>query len=90
MTTSSLPHTGYRNARLRLHGSRPFPCLAHGWEGSGIGSAGFANGLEWFVVRGISEHGTNGHRRGYASIAAAAYVRALLAECPPVDPRGKK
>jgi len=65
--------------------------LAIEMEGSGIGSAGFANGLEWFVVRGISdfgEHGTAGRWRGYASLAAAAYVRALLAECPPVDPRG--
>jgi len=34
MTTSSLPRTGNRNGRLRLHGSRPFPGLAHRWPGS--------------------------------------------------------
>ncbi|MGN9910375.1 5'-methylthioadenosine/S-adenosylhomocysteine nucleosidase family protein [Phytohabitans sp. LJ34] len=80
-----------RDARVRDRIAEAHDLLAIEMEGSGIGSAGFANGLEWFVVRGISdygEHGTDGRWRGYASIAAAAYVRALLAECPPVDPRG--
>ncbi|MEV6492008.1 hypothetical protein AB0M20_25830 [Actinoplanes sp. NPDC051633] len=60
-------------------------------EGKGIGSAGFAGGREWFVVRGISDYGdanTTRLWRGYASVVAAAYVRALLAECQPLTPRG--
>jgi nucleoside phosphorylase len=80
-----------RDARVRDRIAGEHDLLAIEMEGSGIGSASFANGLEWFVVRGISdhgEHGTDGRWRGYASIAAAAYVRALLAECQPGGPRG--
>lgn len=80
-----------RSARVRDQLAEKYNLLAIEMEGSGIGSAGFAGGLEWFVVRGISDYGdqrTNRLWRGYASIAAAAYVRALLAECTPVDPRG--
>jgi nucleoside phosphorylase len=60
-------------------------------EGKGIGNAGFSGGLEWFVVRGISDYGdrrTGTQWRNYASLAAAAYTRALLAECAPVTSRG--
>jgi nucleoside phosphorylase len=77
-----------RNARVRDALAEAHDLRAIEMEGCGIGSAGFANGLEWFVVRGISDYGdecTDGLWRGYASLAAAAYVRALLAECPPWD-----
>lgn len=60
-------------------------------EGKGVGRSGFSNGLEWLVVRGISDYGderTGRTWRNYASVAAAAYSRALLAECPPLAPRG--
>jgi len=60
-------------------------------EGAGIGSSSFLNGREWFVVRGISDYGDN-HRleqwRRYAALVAAAYVRALLAKCLPLEPLG--
>ncbi|MDI6100265.1 hypothetical protein QLQ12_16795 [Actinoplanes sp. NEAU-A12] len=65
--------------------------IAFEMEGKGIGRAGFAGGLEWFVVRGVSDYGdmhTGQRWRGYASVVAAAYVRALIAECPPLSPRG--
>jgi hypothetical protein len=42
-------------------------------------------------VRGISDYGDRHTRRlwrGYASVAAAAYVRALIGTCPPLRPRG--
>lgn len=74
-----------RSARKRdelaaLHG-----VLAMEMEGKGLGNAGFYEGAEWFAVRGISDYGdchvTPTWRR-YASIAAAAYVRALLAVTP--------
>jgi nucleoside phosphorylase len=64
--------------------------LAVEMEGAGIGIGSFLQGREWFVVRGISDYG-DPHRdetwRRYASLAAAAYVRALLARCLPLDPR---
>ncbi|MDR7277783.1 5'-methylthioadenosine/S-adenosylhomocysteine nucleosidase family protein [Catenuloplanes atrovinosus] len=65
--------------------------IAFEMEGKGLGSAGFANGLQWFVVRGISDYGdarTTLRWRGYASTAAAAYTRALLGHCAPLLPRG--
>jgi nucleoside phosphorylase len=59
--------------------------LAIEMEGKGTGNAGFYEGVDWFSVRGISDYGdryvTRTWRR-YASMAAAAYVRALLAETP--------
>ena len=60
-------------------------------EGKGIGAASFADGREWFVVRGISDYGdarVDKVWRRYASAVAAAYVRALLGACQPVDPHG--
>jgi len=60
-------------------------------EGKGIGDSGFAGGLEWLVIRGISDYGdsrTNNRWRKYASLTAAAYARALLAECPSIAARG--
>ncbi len=60
-------------------------------EGTGIGKSSFANGLEWYVVRGISDYGDlrTGHLwRNHAALVAAAYVKALLAECAPIEVRG--
>jgi nucleoside phosphorylase len=80
-----------RSARVRDEVAATQQLIAIEMEGKGIGSAGFAGGLEWFVVRGISDYGdadTTRLWRGYASVVAAAYVRALLAECQPLTPRG--
>jgi nucleoside phosphorylase len=55
-------------------------------ECKSIGNTGFYEGAEWFTVRGISDYGDHHATRtwrGYASMAAAAYVRALLAATPP-------
>lgn len=62
--------------------------LAIEMEGKGIGNAGFYDGVEWFTVRGISDYGdrhANQLWRNYASLAAAAYSRALLAETTPLS-----
>jgi nucleoside phosphorylase len=60
--------------------------LAIEMESKGIGNTCYFEGAEWFAVRGISDYG-DGHVtttwRRYASMAAAAYVRALLAATPP-------
>ena len=66
--------------------------LAIEMEGAAIGTSSSLNGREWFVVRGVSDYGDsqrNGTWRKYASLAAAAYVRALLAACPPLVPDGE-
>lgn len=62
--------------------------LAIEMEGVAIAISSALASREWFVVRGISDYGDshrNGLWRGYASLVAAAYVRALLAACPPLD-----
>jgi nucleoside phosphorylase len=80
-----------RNASARDEFAQRHDLLAIEMEGKGTGRAGHADGRDWFVVRGISDYGdsrTNNTWRLYASAAAAAYVRALLGVCPPLDPHG--
>jgi nucleoside phosphorylase len=80
-----------RNARRRDQLTGRHGLRAIEMEGAGIGKASFAGGLEWLVVRGISDYGdrrVTRRWRNYACLVAAAYTRALLAECPPVAARG--
>jgi nucleoside phosphorylase len=75
-----------RSAARRDEIAAAHDVLAIEMEGKGIGNAGFSVGVEWFVIRGVSDYGdshVNRQWRKYASLAAAAYTRALLAECPP-------
>lgn len=75
----SLRDARVRDALAAAHGLRALEM-----EGRGIGKSSFLNGFEWFVVRGISDYGdsrTTPLWRKYASLAAAAYVRELLAKC---------
>lgn len=63
--------------------------LAIEMEGKGIGNAAYYEGAEWFTVRGISDYGDRHATRtwrSYASMAAAAYLHALLATTPPQTP----
>lgn len=74
-----------RSARKRDEIAAFCDVLAIEMEGKGIGNTGFYEGAEWFTVRGISDYGDRHVTtawRGYASMAAAAYVRALLAVTP--------
>jgi nucleoside phosphorylase len=68
-----------------------YELLAFEMEGAGIGNGSFLNGLDWFMVRGISDYG-DGYAitqwRRYASLAAACYVRSLFGATPPTAPRG--
>lgn len=56
-------------------------------EASGVASAAAERNRAWFVVRGIVDYcentGKNDAWHPYASLAAAAYVRALLGACLP-------
>lgn len=75
-----------RSARSRDAIAGAHDVLAIEMEGKGIGNAGFYDGVEWFTIRGISDYGdrhVNRLWRNYASLAAAAYACALLAETPP-------
>jgi nucleoside phosphorylase len=68
-----------------------YELMAFEMEGAGVGIGSFLNGLEWFMVRGISDYGDGyvcTQWRRHASLAAAAYVRALLEATPPTAPRG--
>lgn len=68
-----------------------YELLAFEMEGAGIGNGSFLNGLDWFMVRGVSDYG-DGHAsmqwRRYAALAAACYVRALFEATTPMAPRG--
>ena len=74
-----------RSARKRDEIAASHGVLAIEMEGKGIGNTGFYEGVEWFTVRGISDYGDRHVTptwRSYASMAAAAYVRALLTVTP--------
>jgi nucleoside phosphorylase len=86
---------GSANRSLRDAAVRDQVATRHGFlaldmESAGVGASCFLNDREWFVVRGVSDYADH-HRnevwRHYASLAAACYVRALLAECLPVEPQ---
>ncbi len=57
-------------------------------ESSGIAVSAALRATHWFVVRGIADYCDNAGKddrwHAYAALAAAAYVRALLAECHPL------
>ncbi|BBH68350.1 hypothetical protein ACTI_50350 [Actinoplanes sp. OR16] len=55
-------------------------------EGDGVADAAYLQQVPWFMVRGVSDYGSgkNDTWHRYASLAAAAYTRALLAQ---LDPR---
>lgn len=86
---------GSANRSLRDAAVRDDVATRHGFlaldmESTGVGSSCFLNDREWFVVRGISDYADHYRDevwRHYASLAAASYVRALLAECLPVEPQ---
>jgi nucleoside phosphorylase len=59
-------------------------------EGSGVAAGSALHGVQWFVVRGVVDYcenpGKNDVWHAHSSLAAAAYVRALLARCHPFTP----
>ncbi len=57
-------------------------------EGSGIADATWMQGVEYLVIRGISDYcdsTKNDTWKKYAAIVAAAYMRALLESMPPLS-----
>jgi nucleoside phosphorylase len=83
--------TSMRNTTSRDQVAARYAVRAIEMEGRGVGTAAFASGREWFVLRGISDYAdsrVNRVWRPYAAAVAAAYVAALLAQCPSIDPHG--
>jgi nucleoside phosphorylase len=54
-------------------------------EGDGVSDAAYLDGVDWFMVRGVSDYGSlkNDAWHRYAALAAAAYTRALLEQVEP-------
>jgi nucleoside phosphorylase len=77
-----------RSGRLRDLLASEHNIRAFEMEGAGVGASAFLNDRHWFMVRGVSDYADRGFDsrwRKYAALAAAAYVRALLAACPPIS-----
>ena len=79
-----------RDEVLRDQIARDYGVVAVEMEGSGIAVGSAIHGKQWFMVRGISDYCENAGKsdewQAYASLAAAAYVRALLEACDPFTP----
>ncbi len=76
-----------RDPKLRDSLAEQHGLLAVEMEVAGIAVAATRRGAQWYVVRGISDYcddDKNDAWHNYASLAAAAYVRALLAQCQPL------
>lgn len=72
-----------RSARVRDQLATRFGVMAAEMEGSGVAVGADLHGVHWYVVRGISDYcdeSKNDRWQPYAALAAASYVRALLAE----------
>jgi nucleoside phosphorylase len=77
-----------RDAQVRDQLAAEYNLRAFEMEGAGVGTSAFLNDRHWFMVRGISDYADRGFGpvwRNYASLAAAAYVRALLGACQPIN-----
>jgi nucleoside phosphorylase len=76
-----------RDAAMRDRLAARFRIRAVEMEGSGLAAGADLHDRHWFMVRGIADYcddnTKNDRWHPYASLAAAAYLRALLAECPP-------
>lgn len=76
-----------RDAQLRDQLAAEHNVRAFEMEAAGVGTSAFLNDRHWFMVRGVSDYADSGFDttwRKYASLAAAAYVRALLGACQPI------
>jgi nucleoside phosphorylase/tetratricopeptide (TPR) repeat protein len=76
-----------RDEVLRDQIAQEYGVVAVEMEGSGIAVGSATHGRQWFMVRGISDYCENAGKtdswQPYASLAAAAYVRAVLHACHP-------
>jgi len=81
-----------RRAVERDRLARRYGLIGFEMEGDGVSASTYLQGVSWFMVRGVSDYGDahkNDQWHRYASIAAAAYVRALLARLAPLSPAAR-
>jgi len=66
--------------------ARKYRLIGFDMEGDGVSDAAYLQGVDWFMVRGVSDYGSRKddawHR--YAALAAAAYTRTLLGQLNPL------
>jgi nucleoside phosphorylase len=77
----------FRNSAERNRLARRYQIMGFDMEGDGVSGGSYLQGADWFMVRGVSDYGAsdkNDAWRRYAALAAAAYLRALLATVAPV------
>ena len=78
-----------RDAVLRDELAERYGILGVEMEGSGIAVGADLHERHWYMVRGVADYCDNRTKSDawhpYASLAAAAYVRALLTECMPFE-----
>jgi hypothetical protein len=59
-------------------------------EGAGVAIGSQLAGRSWYMVRGVADHGDNLSKddawHPYAALAAASYLRSVLARCAPFAP----
>lgn len=75
-----------RDARRRDELAERYGILAVEMEGSGIAAGARLRGVQWFMVRGISDYcdeEKNDRWQRYASLMAASYTRTVLSLCRP-------
>lgn len=74
------------NERIRDELAARHGVLAFEMEAAGVAASAADRGVTWFLVRGIADY-CNGRKndrwQAYASLNAAGFIRALLAECRP-------
>jgi nucleoside phosphorylase len=67
---------------------RDYRVLAFEMEGAGIAIGSHLGDHSWYMVRGIADYGDNATKNddwhAYASLAAATYLRSVLAKCAPL------
>ena len=77
-----------RDAVLRDELARRHRIVAVEMEGSGVAAAADLHDRSWFMVRGAADYCDDNSKNDvwhpYAALTAAAYLRALLAECRPL------
>jgi nucleoside phosphorylase len=76
-----------RSSTERNRLAQRYRLLGFDMEGDGVSEGAYLQGAEWFMVRGVSDYGVrkNDQWHRYASLAAAAYVHALLGQTAPLD-----
>jgi nucleoside phosphorylase len=75
-----------RSAAERNRLARRHRLLGFDMEGDGVSDGAYLQGVDWFMVRGVSDYGAgkNDLWHRYAALAAAAYTHALLGQVEPL------